>query len=235
MELVVSHLKKNYGRKEVLKDIEFRFQQGKIYALLGRNGAGKTTFFSCLNRDIKTDGGQFYLEKEGKKQELTVYDIGFLPSQPMVPDFLTANEFVHFFLDIHKKELDSNIDVDSLFEKLQIEPEDRQRLMRDFSHGMKNKMQMLIHMILNPLIYLLDEPMTSLDLVVSEEMKMLLRSQKEEHITIFSTHILDLALDLCDEILLLHRGRIEQINRENLNDTEMREKILAVLQEEKNA
>ena len=61
-------------------------------------------------------------------------------------------------------------------------------------------MQMLINIIAQPNILLLDEPLTSLDVVVAEEMKQLLRSLKQDRITIFSTHIMDLALDLCDEI-----------------------------------
>ena len=71
--------------------------------------------------------------------------------------------------------------------------------MKDYSHGMKNKMQMLINIIAKPEILLLDEPLTSLDVVVAEEMKQLLRALKSDRITIFSTHIMDLALDLCDE------------------------------------
>ena len=89
---------------------------------------------------------------------------------------------------------------------MSIAPEDRDKLLKDYSHGMKNKMQMLVNIIAQPNILLLDEPLTSLDVVVAEEMKNLLRSLKDGRITIFSTHILDLALDLCDEIVLLSHG-----------------------------
>jgi ABC-2 type transport system ATP-binding protein len=90
---------------------------------------------------------------------------------------------------------------------MSIAPEDRDKLLKDYSHGMKNKMQMLINIIAQPKVLLLYEPLTSLDVVVAEEMKGLLRSLKEGRITIFSTHILDLSLDLCDEIVLLsHRN-----------------------------
>ena len=57
MKLVIEHLAKKFDTKEVLKGIDFTFESGKIYGLLGRNGAGKTTFFNCLNKDITTDGG----------------------------------------------------------------------------------------------------------------------------------------------------------------------------------
>ena len=59
MKLIIEHLKKSFGSKEVLKDIDFEFEEGRIYGLLGRNGAGKTTFFNCLNEDIEVDVGTF--------------------------------------------------------------------------------------------------------------------------------------------------------------------------------
>lgn len=96
---------------------------------------------------------------------------------------------------------------------MSIEPEDRDKLLKDYSHGMKNKMQMLINIIAQPNILLLDEPLTSLDVVVAEEMKQLLRSLKQDRITIFSTHIMDLALDLCDEIVLLNHGELEVVEK----------------------
>ena len=64
MKLVIDHLEKHFEKKEVLRDLSFTFESGRIYGLLGRNGAGKTTFFNCLNRDLKADGGRFFLEDE---------------------------------------------------------------------------------------------------------------------------------------------------------------------------
>ena len=115
---------------------------------------------------------------------------------------------------------------------MSIAPEDRDKLLKDYSHGMKNKMQMLINIIAQPKVLLLDEPLTSLDVVVAEEMKQLLRAQKEGKITIFSTHIMDLALDLCDEIVLLSHGMLEVVEKSNLDSQEFKEKIIAALKEE---
>ena len=115
---------------------------------------------------------------------------------------------------------------------MRIEPEDRDRLMKDYSHGMKNKMQMLVNMIAEPDILLLDEPLTSLDVVVAEEMKQLLRVKKDGRITIFSTHIMDLALDLCDVIVLLSHGELEVVDNENLGEEQFKEKIIAALKDE---
>lgn len=232
MNLKIQELSKSFNKKQVLKDISFTFENGKIYGLLGRNGAGKTTLFNCLNKDMKTDGGTVLIEDSFKTRELKPEDIGYVLSTPTVPEFLTGREFLKFFLDIHKKSLKDVKSVDEYFDFMSIKPEDRDKLLKDYSHGMKNKMQMLINIIAEPNILLLDEPLTSLDVVVAEEMKELLRSIKGDRIIIFSTHIMDLALDLCDEIVLLHNGELEIVDKENLGSNEFKEKIIAALREE---
>jgi len=93
---------------------------------------------------------------------------------------------------------------------------------------------MLINIIARPNVLLLDEPLTSLDVVVAEEMKQLLRSLKKDCITIFSTHIMDLALDLCDEIVLLSHGELEIVDKSDLDSQEFKQKIIAALREEEN-
>ena len=230
MELKVEHLSKSFETKEVLKDINFTFEEGKIYGLLGRNGSGKTTFFNCLNCDIPFESGTFTLiEDEGRPLELA--DIGYVLSTPNVPEFLTAREFLKFFLDIHKNQLKEEKSIDEYFEFMHIEKEDRDKLLKDYSYGMKNKMQMLVNMIADPNVLLLDEPLTSLDVVVAEEMKQVLKSIKKNHIIIFSTHIMELALSLCDEIVLLNHGTLQKIDRSHLTDQELKDKILEALTE----
>jgi ABC-2 type transport system ATP-binding protein len=234
MRFVIEHLCKSFEKKEVLREIDFTFEEGKIYGLLGRNGAGKTTLFNCLNRDIKADSGKFYLEENGSCREIKGDDIGYVPSTPVVPEFLTAREFLQFFMDINENNIENPKSIDEYFSYMSIAEEDRDKLLKDYSHGMKNKMQMLINIIAKPRILLLDEPLTSLDVVVAEEMKQLLRSLKQNRITVFSTHLMDLALDLCDEIVLLSHGELEAVEKSNLDSREFKEKIIAALREEGN-
>lgn len=231
MKLIVKDLTKKFDQKQVLTDINFTFEQGKIYGLLGRNGAGKTTFFNCLNKDIPFDSGTFLLEDESQK-EVTLSDIGYVLSTPNVPEFLTGREFLKFFLEINQKVIKDLKSIDEYFDFMHIETEDRDKLLKDYSYGMKNKMQMLVNIIANPKILLLDEPLTSLDVVVAEEMKQMLKSIKKDHIIIFSTHIMELALSLCDEIVILNHGKLEEIDRKNISDKEMKDKIIGALTEE---
>ena len=159
-------------------------------------------------------------------------EIGYVLSTPTVPEFLTGREFLKFFLEINEASIEEVKPLDAYFDAMSIAPEDRDKLLKDYSHGMKNKMQMLINIIAKPNVLLLDEPLTSLDVVVAEEMKQLLRSLKRGRITIFSTHIMDLALDLCDEIVLLNHGELEVVEKSNLDQREFKEKIIAALREE---
>ena len=165
MKFVIEHLSKSFEKKEVLRDIDFTFDEGKIYGLLGRNGAGKTTLFNCLNRDLKADSGNFYIEDEnGVRREVAAEDIGYVLSTPTVPEFLTGREFLKFFMDINEKSIKNPKSIDEYFDYMSIEPEDRDKLLKDYSHGMKNKMQMLINIIAQPNILLLDEPTNDLDM-----------------------------------------------------------------------
>ncbi len=232
MKFIIRHLSKHFEKKQVLIDVDFTFESGKIYGLLGRNGAGKTTLFNCLNRDIKADSGEFYLEEKNSRRKVKPEDVGYVLSTPTVPEFLTGREFLKFFIEINEKSLRQLKSIDAYFEEMHIAVEDRDKLLKDYSHGMKNKMQMLINIIAQPNILLLDEPLTSLDVVVAEEMKQLLRSLKEGRVTIFSTHIMDLALDLCDKIVLLNHGVLEAVDKADLDNQEFKETIIAALRED---
>lgn len=150
MELVIDHLSKHFEKKEVLKEICFSFDSGKIYGLLGRNGAGKTTFFNCLNRDLKSDGGRFFLKDCGEERDIKAEDIGYVLSTPTVPEFLTGREFLKFFIEINQKTIRQVKTIDEYFDLMSIEAEDRDKLLKDYSHGMKNKMQMLINIVAEP-------------------------------------------------------------------------------------
>jgi len=234
MKLIVKNLSKSYEKKDVLENINFTFEEGKIYGLLGRNGSGKTTFFNCMNEDIDRNEGQFLLEEENKREKLETKEIGYVVSTPTVPEFLTAREFLQFFLDINEDRIKEKKSIEDYFDLVKIQKEDQDRLLKEYSHGMKNKMQILVNVIASPKVILLDEPLTSLDIVVQEDMKKLLKTLKKDHIIIFSTHILELAMDLCDEIVVLTNKHLELVEKNHLNTKNYKEKIIKELREETN-
>ncbi len=234
MELKLSGIKKAFDNNEVLKDIDFTFESGKIYALLGRNGAGKTTLFNILAEELKEDGGEAFLYKDGKMKQVESTDISYVYSDPILPEFLTGYEFIKFFMDINKDKIDKNKKIEEYFDIIKINERDRHRLIKTYSHGMKNKLQMLMFIISRPEIILLDEPLTSLDVVVALEVKRLLREIRSSHIIVFSTHILQLAKDLCDEIVVLHKGKLELVDKDLLGDPDFEDRIMDILKVDEN-
>ncbi len=216
MKLVLDNVSKNFDEKMVLNNISFEFEIGEIYGLLGRNGAGKTTLFNCINNDLDYDG-HIYLEDKDEKKDLVSEDIGYSIAEPLVPEFLTGREFLEFFLEINDRRIQTKKTVEEYFDLVGIDRKDMDKLLKDYSFGMKNKMQLLVNIILDSKIILLDEPLTSLDVVAAEEMKNLLKKLKKEHILIFSTHIMELALDLCDEIVILNNGALNLVSEKKLD------------------
>ncbi len=230
MKLKIKGLSKSYGNKKVLDDVQFTFEEGKIYGLIGRNGSGKTTFFNAINKDIDIDSGEIFLDQE----RIDINDIGYVLATPNVPEFLTGEEFLKFFLEVNKKNIKYPKTIPEYFQMMQIASEDQNKIMKEYSHGMKNKMQMLIHIISNPKVLLLDEPLTSFDIVVQDEMKKLLKQIKQGHILIFSTHILEIAMDLCDEIVIIHNKKLELIEKKDLNKEAYKNKIIKSLKDDEN-
>lgn len=231
MRLKVEGLSKSFDSKIVLKDINFEFEKGKIYGLLGKNGAGKTTLFNCLSEGLEPDSGDAVLINDNDISKLTSHDIGYVFSSVILPDFLTGYEFIKFYMDVNKDKISNRLNINDYFSIVKLSEEDRHKLIKDYSHGMKNKIQMLLVIILKPSVILLDEPLTSLDVVVALEIKKILLQMRQDHIIIFSTHILQLATDLCDEVVVLNKGELELIDHNMLKDEKFEERIVRMLSE----
>ncbi|MBY0012952.1 ABC transporter ATP-binding protein [Paenibacillus typhae] len=231
MQLILDNIRKSYNDKQVLKGVDFTFEKGKIYGLLGRNGAGKTSLFNCLSGEVRMDSGGAFLKRNEVSLPLTDNEIGYVFSLPILPEFLTGYEFVKFYMDINRDKIQPGRTAEDYFNIISFEEEDRHRLIKGYSHGMKNKIQMLCFIITRPPLILLDEPLTSFDVVVALEIKKLLREMKQDHIIIFSTHILQLAADLCDELVILNNGILQEIPADLLRSPEFEEKIIALLKD----
>lgn len=234
MKLILENIEKSFGDKQVLKKASFTFEKGKIYGLLGRNGAGKTTLFNCISGDLKYDNGAVKIYEEDKgERDIDYSKVGYVFAEPVLPEFLTGYEFLKFFIDINKGKIENPLSISEYFDIIKISEEDRYRLIKGYSHGMKNKIQMVCFLITRPPVILLDEPLTSFDVVVALEIRNLLKEIRSEHIIIFSTHILQLATDLCDEIVVLNNGVLDEVDSDVIKSPEFEERIMEILREEK--
>lgn len=208
--LEIKNLNKNFDKHQVLNDINYKFEYNKIYGLIGKNGAGKTTLFDCISNKLK-HSGEILLDNH----KIKIDNVGYVLTNPLVPEFLTGREFLSFFLNENNN---TNLkSVDEYFDLLKIKKEDRDKLLKDYSHGTKNKLQILINILSDNKIILLDEPLSNLDVIVIDEIKKMLKSIKKDHIIIFSTHILDLALNMCDEIVILNDGKLKNVKTKDQN------------------
>ena len=111
MKLVLDGVYKSFNTKRVLNGASFVFEKGKIYALLGRNGAGKTTIFNCISEEIEYDKGKIYIEDDNEKVRDDA-EIGFAYAEPILPEFLTGYEFIKFYIDIHKSTIKNNKNIE---------------------------------------------------------------------------------------------------------------------------
>lgn len=227
MQLILDNLQKKFNKKEVLKGITYTFEQGTIYGIIGRNGAGKTTLFNCVSSNIEVDFGNIYLNIDGINRTLTYDDIGMVSASPSLPDFLTGYEYIKCYLDLNKNKVQSNKSIDDYFDIIRFTEEDRYQLIKEYSYGMKNKIQLLCCLITGPRIILLDEPLTSFDIIVAHDIKELLIEIKTNHIILLSTHILQIARDVCDDIIILSNGTLDDSIK--LKDENFEEHLIQAL------
>ncbi|MBQ1826426.1 MAG: ABC transporter ATP-binding protein [Erysipelotrichaceae bacterium] len=231
MKLVVEDFSKSYGDHVVFENVNIEFEEGKIYGLLGRNGSGKTTFFNCLDALVKYQKGNFYIvDDDGNRVSLDSGNLGFVFTEPMLPSFLTGREFIRTYMEINN--IDEIDKIDDYFKMIYLAQEDADKLINDYSAGMKNKIQLLLILISKPKIILLDEPLSTFDVIVAADVKQMLKDLKEGHILVFSTHILELAKSICDEIVIINNHQIEKVDSSILESEEFEKNIVELLRNE---
>lgn len=230
MKLLVKDIQKKYSELEVLKDCSYEFESGKIYGLLGRNGSGKTTLFNIIYGDLDYDNGSIEIEENNSVNKIKTKDIGMVFAENILPEFLTGYEFIKFYKDINGSLYDEKT-VDEYLDMVNFSQKDRHRIINDYSSGMKSKISLLTLFISKPKVILLDEPLTSVDVVVGQQIKALLRELKKEHIVIVSTHMLELATSLCDDIVLLNNGKLSELDKHKKEEENFEAFIIEILKD----
>lgn len=209
--LKVTNLYKKYGSLEVLKGINFEVKESSIYGFLGENGAGKTTTMNIITGLIGFDSGEIYIDGENllkSKREL-VKRIGYLPQNPTFYNYMNAYEYLKFIGNISgmpEKLIKSR--TSDLLEIVKLKDAAKRRV-GGYSGGMKQRFGIAVSMLNNPKLLVLDEPTSALDPEGRMEVLELIKSLKEQGITIFlSTHILNDVERICDCVSIIDSGRI---------------------------
>lgn len=209
--LRVLNLKKSYGGLEVLKNISFEIKKGTVYGFLGQNGAGKTTTMNILTGLIDYNGGEIYVDGRDFKENRfeLIKKIGYLTENPVFYNYMNAYEYLSFLGEIsgykHEK-IKSR--TEELLEMVKLK-DAANRKVGGYSRGMKQRLGVAIAMFNHPEILFLDEPTSALDPGGRADMMDLIEELKEKDITVFlSTHILSDVERVCDEVSILHQGKI---------------------------
>lgn len=204
--LEVKNLVKQFGEKTAVNDLSFKIESGKMYGLVGRNGAGKSTTFRMILGIIQPTSGEILYN--GKKIDETISDkIGYLPEEgSLIPEY-TVLELCEYYgaLKLMKQE--------EIKEKLMywLERFDvldfMKKKVKDLSKGNKQKIQFIVSVLHNPDLIILDEPFSGLDPLSVEELKKAIIELRDEGKTIiFSSHRMDHVEELCESLTIIDKG-----------------------------
>lgn len=199
----VKNLSITLGKKKVLNDLSFQVEKQGIFGFLGPSGAGKTTTIKILTKQLNPSSGSCYV---GVKKE----EIGILSDNSGCYERLTVYRNLCFFAEISKT---SKKKVDDILKKVKLY-NDKDKKVKDLSKGMKQRLLLACAVIHSPKLLFLDEPTAALDPATTEEIHKLLKELRKEGTTIFlTTHNMEEADELCDEVAFLNNGEIMELGK----------------------
>jgi ABC-2 type transport system ATP-binding protein len=202
-------LSKAYGDVQAVDHVTLSVKEGALFGLLGPNGSGKTTMIKMLTGQTKPTGGTaMVLGIDAVRDPVGVRaGLGIIPEQETPPSFLTAVEYLEFVAAVRKiPEIDKKADF--WFEYLDF-ADKKNVLCKDLSRGTRQKLMFTQAFIHEPALALIDEPLINFDPIMQDLVKEFLADYVKKGRTIFiSTHILEVAEEICSEFAILHKGKL---------------------------
>lgn len=205
------NVSKVYGEKKALKELNLTIQKGEIFGLLGHNGAGKSTAIKSLVSIIQPTNGTITVDNLdlGTERMIIKRKIGYVPDTPDIFLQLTAGEYWNLMAaayDVPQAEKENRlVHLAQLFDMFSHQDE----TISSFSHGMRQKTIIIGALLPDPDIWILDEPLQGLDPQAAFDLKEMIRAHADKGKTvIFSTHALDTAQQLCDQLAILRKGEL---------------------------
>lgn len=207
--LEISGLKKHFGEKQVLRGVDLKVPENRVYGFVGRNGAGKTTTMKITLGLLAADEGEVRVcgEKAHYGNTATNRFIGYLPDVPEYYGFMTPMEYLRFCGEIAGMDAKEIRGRSEELLRLVGLGEEKHRV-KGFSRGMKQRLGIAQALLGRPRLLICDEPTSALDPMGRKEILDVLVAAKEETTILFSTHILSDVEHICDEMALLDQGRI---------------------------
>lgn len=232
MRLILYGVTKSFDKVKVLKGATALFETGSVHGILGPKGSGKSTLINCITGEDNIDSGSIQLLDETGDNVFNYNQIGVAFSVPVLPNFLTCNEMIRFFIEANRDKLSADIDMDECFKFVNIEIGDRYRLIEDCSDAVKYKLQLLCVILANPTVIILDEPTILYDAEFTRDLREILRALTQDHIIIIATNKLESIQSICDNIMVLNKGELNILQRETLNNDEVLETVKDLVTED---
>ena len=213
--IVIKDLHKKFGKQEVLKGVDISVEPGKIYAVLGPNGSGKTTMIkSVLGMVIKDRGTILVNDKNIEKGAKYRDEIDYLPQIANFPNNLKVKELIRMIKDIRGK----NPNEGKLIDLFGLEPFLNKKL-NQLSGGTKQKVNLVMTFMFDSTILILDEPTSGLDPVAMLHLKeLILEAKAKGKLILITSHIISFVEEMADEIIFLlegviyYKGSLEGLN-----------------------
>lgn len=240
----VQHIHKSYGYgKKATNDISFQIQAGEIFGVLGPNGSGKSTLFKQMTGILKPDFGDVILNGHSISNDTLEAKKTFAFVSDTPDNFLqlTGIEYLNFICNIYGIESSVRIQrIDEISKEFAMQDELNKQI-ASYSHGMRQKIMVIGALIINPAIWILDEPMVGLDPRSAFNLKQKMREHANKgNIVVFSTHVLEVAEQLVDRLAIINKGKliftgtIQQLKELNQSDESLEDIFLELTNSETN-
>jgi len=210
--IIIKNLTKKFGDIFAVKKLSLEVEAGRIFSFLGPNAAGKTTTIKILMRLLFPTEGKVVIKniESNRKNSFRLNKIiGYVPEEPILYEKLTTEEFLYFICTAYEMEKNAIEEKINHYLHLFHIWETRNKFIETFSKGTKKKISIISALIHEPEILILDEPAEGLDPRMVYLLKKLLIEERDKRRTIFlSTHILQIAEELCDCVAIIDKGNL---------------------------
>ncbi|MFX0082127.1 MAG: ABC transporter ATP-binding protein [Candidatus Hodarchaeota archaeon] len=209
--IIVENLKKFFGEVKAVDDISFKVHQGEVFGLLGPNGAGKTTTIKLLLGLLEPNEGEmsiFGLNPE--RNEVAIKQrVGYVSEEPLIFKSLTPRDLFNFVASIRGLDVNKTTNLAKEYLESLEAIQYYDQLIATLSHGNKQKLQIIAAILHEPDLLILDEPIAGLDAKSVRVVKSILELHTQSGGTVlFSTHIMEIAQELCDRIGIINKGKM---------------------------
>ena len=209
--LNISHLTKTYGDKKAVDDLSLHIAPGEIYGFIGHNGAGKTTTIKSVVGILQFDEGEITIDGTSLKDDPIACKkkIAYIPDNPDLYEFMSGIKYLNFIADIFGVGAEERQERIKKYADMFELTEDLAQPISAYSHGMKQKLAIIAAWIHNPKLIIMDEPFVGLDPKASFLLKEMMRDVCAAGGAIFfSTHVLEVAEKLCDQVAIIKGGKL---------------------------